>query len=248
MRQQVEEGAAMAASKTETYEFAVQGAPHLVVRDFGGSVHVSAGQPGQVLVRITRMARGVLGGGSESDLEQIHVDVAQRGDEMSIEATLHQHLTLGAVLTADIEVIAPPQARLDLRLNAGNAEIAGLEGPVKAKLNAGNLEVRGGRLEEHSEVECNAGNLLVAAALAPAATLEVHVNAGNARLRLPRATAAHFDARAHVGTIEVTGFPVNVTRRVVQQTASGTFGSNPQSMVMVRVDAGNVVLEAVDED
>lgn len=232
----------MDVSKTEMFEFSVQGTPHLVVRDFAGDVRLSAGQPGRVLVRVTRKARGRA---SEGDLEQIRVEVAQRGETISIEAELRRRLSLGGSLTADIEVTAPPLARVDLRLNAGNAEIDGFQGPVKAKVNAGNLDLRGGRLEERSELEGNAGNLTIAAALAPHATLDVGLNAGNARLRLPRATAAHFDARTHAGSIDVVGFPaVTVTRRYAQQTASGVLGETPQGTVTVRVDAGNITLDA----
>jgi hypothetical protein len=234
----------MALSKTETFEFSVQGVPRLLVRDFAGDVRLRAGQSGQVLVRVTKKARGLLGSADEGDLEQIRVEVAQRGDTISIEAELHRHLSLGGSLSADIEVTAPLQAQVDLRLNAGNAEIEDISGPVKAKVNAGNLDLRGGRLEERSELECNAGNLTIAAALAPHATLDTGVNAGNVRLRLPHSTAVHFDARTHAGTIDVSGFPVTITRRFSQQTASGALGENPQGMVTVRVDAGNITLDA----
>lgn len=235
----------MAVSKTETFEFTVQGAPRLVVRDFAGNVRLNAGQPGQVLVRVTKKARGLLSSGAEGDLERISVAVVQRGDTISVEAELHRH-SLGASLSADIEITVPLQAHVDLRLNAGNAEIAEIEGSVKAKVNAGNLELRGGRLEERAELECNAGNLTIATALAPQATLDASVNAGNARLRLPRATAAHFDARTHAGSIDVSGFPVAVTRRFAQQTAAGPLGPNAQGTVTVRVDAGNITLDARD--
>ena len=234
----------MAVSKTETFEFSVQGAPRLVVRDFAGNVQVSAGQPGQVLVRVTKRARGPLGSAGESDLEQIRVEVTQRGDTIDVEVALHRHVLPGGSLSADIEVTAPPQAQIDVRLNAGNAEIEGMRGPVKAKVNAGNLDLRGGQLEERSDLECNAGNLTIATALAPRATLDASVNAGNVRLRLPHATAAHFDARTHAGSIGVSGFGVTVTRRFAQQTASGALGPNPQGTVTVRVDAGNVTLDA----
>lgn len=235
----------MAVSKTETFEFTVQGAPRLVVRDFAGDVLLRTGQPGQVLVRVTKKARGLPGSASENDLEQIRVEVAQRGETISIEAELRRRLSLGSSLTADIEVTAPQQAQVDLHLNAGNAEIAGLQGPMKARVNAGNLELHGGRLEERSELACNAGNLIIAAALAVGATLDAGLNAGNARLRLPGATAAHFDARTHAGSITVSGFPaVTVTRRFAQQTASGALGTNPQGTVTVRADAGNITLDA----
>lgn len=236
----------MAVSKTETFEFTVQGAPRLVVRDFAGNVRLSAGQPGQVLVRVTKKARGPLGG-TESDLERISVEVGQRSDTITVVAELRRHLSLGASLSVDVEIMSPPRAQVDLRLNAGNAEIVAIEGAVQAKVNAGNLELRGGRLEERAELECNAGNLTIATALAPQATLDASVNAGNARLRLPRATAAHFDARTHAGAIDVSGFPVTATRRFAQQTASGTLGPNPQGTVTVRVDAGNITLDAIPE-
>jgi len=109
-------------------------------------------------------------------------------------------------------------------------------------VNAGNLEMRGVTLASGSELTCNAGNLVIAAALATGASADLRVNAGNARLRLPTGTAAYLDARTHAGSIDVSGFPVQVTRRFAQATASGALGPEPQGTLTVRVDAGNVTL------
>lgn len=235
----------MAASTTQQYEFSIAGRPRLIVRNFAGNVTLQPGPAGQVNVRVTKRVRGGLfGSADEADLEQIRVEVAQSGDTIRVEAETPGRALQSKQINIDIETTAPRGTDIELQLNAGNCEIEGMEGRVNAKVNAGNLEMRDVTLANGSALTCNAGNLIMAAALAAGASVDLRVNAGNARLRLPASTAAYLDARTHAGSIDVSGFPVQVTRRFAQATASGALGANPQGTLTVRVDAGQVTLSA----
>lgn len=235
----------MAASTTQQHEFSVTGRSRLIVRNFAGNVTLRPGPEGQVNVQVTKRVRGGLfGSADEADLEKIHVEVTQSGDTIRVEAESPGRSLLSKQINIDVEITAPRGTDIDLQLNAGNSAIEGIEGRVTAKVNAGNLEMRNVTLADGSALTCNAGNLIITAALAAGASADLRVNAGNARLRLPADTAAYLDARTHAGSIDVSGFPIQVSRRFAQATASGALGPNPQGTLTVRVDAGQATLSA----
>ena len=235
----------MAATTTETHEFLVEGAPTLAVRNFAGNVTVSAGADGQVRVDVTKRARGgFFGSADDADLEKIHVDVKQTGTTIVVEAEARDRALLTKQLSIDIDIRAPARTHLDLHLNAGNADITGIGGVINGKVNAGNLETRRVTFDDRSHLTVSAGNLTLQGALASRGSLDAEVNAGNARLTLPKTTSAYLDARTHAGTVHVTGWPIEVMRRFAQMSASGALGPNASGTLTVRVNAGNIAVLA----
>jgi hypothetical protein len=235
----------MAATAIETHEFRVEGVPSLDVRNFAGNVTLTAGTDGQVSVKVTKRVRnGLLGSADEADLEKIHVDVKQRGDTISVMAEVRDRSFLTKQFSIDLDIAAPARTNLDLHLNAGNTDIGGISGVINAKVNAGNLETRRVTFADRSQLAVNAGNLTLDGALAPGGSLDADVNAGNARLTLPQTTNAYVDARTHAGTVHINGWPIDVTRRFAQMSATGALGPNASGTLTVRVDAGNVTLLA----
>lgn len=236
----------MSVIATETYEFAVGGTPRVVVRNRAGGLRIQPGADGHVHVAVTKRARGgMLGGGaSESDLEQIEVRTSQNGDTVRIETEIDRGIGLGKQYIVEIEVTTPASADLDLHLNAGNAEVRGVSGTIEGVVNAGDFDVAGGTLAGRSSLAVNAGNLTFEGALAQGAALDAEVNAGKMRLLLPRDTPAYLDARTDVGSIDVDGWPVNFSRQLVRQKATGRLGAEPQGTVRLRVNTGNITLRA----
>ncbi len=110
---------------------------------------------------------------------------------------------------------------------------------LKSNLDAMGVTLRGG-----SDLALNAGNLTMDGALAPGATLDARLNAGNARFTLPRDTPAQLDARTTVGQISVSGWQVRTERQIVQQRAYGALGAAPTGSLRIHVDAGNLTLVA----
>lgn len=235
----------MAATATETHEFRVEGIPSLAVRNFAGNVTLTAGPEGQVSVTVTKRVRGGLfGSAEEADLENIHVDVRQSGNTISVEAEVRDRRFVTKQFNIDIDIAAPSQTNLDLHLNAGNTDVVGINGVINAKVNAGNLETRHVTFADRSRLTVNAGNLTLEGALAADSSLDAEVSAGNARLTLPRATATYLDARTQAGSVQVTGWPIEVRRHFAQMSASGAMGPNASGTLTVRVNAGNVTLLA----
>ena len=80
--------------------------------------------------------------------------------------------------------------------------------------------------------------------MASGAALDIRVNTGNVTLGLPRATAVQLDATAQVGNVTVQGWPINVSRKLVQQSASGQTQPGASDRLAARVDAGNITIYA----
>ncbi len=232
----------MSATSTETRELRVEGVPTITVRNAAGSVSVKVGTGGQVTVVITKRSRGLLGG-DEGDLKRVEVEVTQQGDGITIET--HYPGSFGPRgITVDLEISTPAATNLNLRHAAGDVRVSGIQGVIRARVNAGNFDASGVMLSGSGELELNAGNLTLDGSLAPGTSLDVRVNAGNAELTLPHETPAYLDARTSVGAIRVSGWNVNTRRNITQQHVSGPLGSTTGGSLSIKVDAGNIRLDA----
>lgn len=235
----------MSVSATETYEFTVSGTPRIVVRNRAGGIRFEPGAAGQIHVTVTKRARnGLLGSASAADFERVEVHATRNGDTIRIEAEHNRNFGIGKQYTVDIEISAPATADLDLRMNAGNVEVRGVSGTIEGVVNAGNFDIAGSTLSGRSAFTVNAGNLTLEGGIAQGAALDAEVNAGNMRLHLPQDTPAYLDAKTDVGSIHVDGWPVNFSRQLVRQEATGRLGAEPQGTLRLRVNTGNITLRA----
>jgi hypothetical protein len=251
----------MAATVTETHTLPVSGTPTIAVRNSAGTISVVRGSTEEVRLVVTKKARGLFGGGSEADLERVPVTVTQEGNTIRVDAW-YRGMSIAKAVTVDLDFTIPAAANLDLHaaagnvrvdgisgalrveVNAGNSELRDVSGPLHIEGNAGNIEGRGVVLQERCGLKVNAGNIDLRGEMAAGASLDIRVNTGNIRLRLPRSTAVQLDASAQVGNVTVEGWPITVSRKLVQQTASGQTQPGASDRLAVRVDAGNVAIYA----
>jgi hypothetical protein len=233
----------MATSVTEMHELHLNGIASVTVRNNAGNIVLHPGGEDRILVQVTKRVRGFLSTATEADLEKANIDVKQSGNAVVIDAVVDRW-SLFKQLTIDLDITLPPAvARLDLKLNAGNLEVEGISGVIRAKVNAGNLDVlAGATLGDGSRLAANAGNVTVRAALAPGASVESEVNAGNLRLHLPKETAVYLDARTHAGNVEVSGWPVSRSRDFASASATGPLAENAKGTLTLRSNAGNIAL------
>jgi DUF4097 and DUF4098 domain-containing protein YvlB len=233
----------MATSVTEMHELHLNGIASVTVRNNAGNIVLHPGAEDRILVQVTKRVRGFLSTATEADLEKANIDVKQSGNAVVIDAVVDRW-SLFKQLTIDLDITLPPAvARLDLKLNAGNLEVEGISGVIRAKVNAGNLDVlAGATLGDGSRLAANAGNVTVRAALAPGASVESEVNAGNLRLHLPKETAVYLDARTHAGNVEVSGWPVSRSRDFASASATGPLAENAKGTLTLRSNAGNIAL------
>lgn len=231
---------------TETYEFAIEGAPEILVRNRAGSITIERGSDHQVAVRVTKRARGhLIGHATEDDLAKIIVNVTQQGSQIRVETDQREKGGTFKTYQVDIAITAPAETNLDLRMNAGNVDVRNITGFIESTVNAGNFDAVGITLAGHSSFTVNAGNLTLEGAIAPGAELDAEVNAGNLRFRLPRETPAYLEARTDVGSIDVDDWPINLSRHIVQQRADGPLGKNPQGTLRLHVNSGSISVRAM---
>jgi DUF4097 and DUF4098 domain-containing protein YvlB len=237
----------MATSLTETHEFHLTGIPSLTVHNNAGNIVLHPGAEGQIVVTATKRLRSILRTGTEQDLERVKINVRQNANDISVDADVDR-FSLFQQVTIDLDIAVPATvARLDLKLNAGNLEVQGISGAMKAKVNAGNLDVlSGATLADGSRLVANAGNVTVRSSVAQGASVDAEVNAGNLRVYLPRATAMFLDARTHAGNVEVSGWPVTSARSFASASASGALGPEAKGTLTLRSNAGNIVLSPAE--
>jgi DUF4097 and DUF4098 domain-containing protein YvlB len=252
----------MAATVTETHTLPVSGTPTIAVRNSAGTMTVVRGSAEEVRLVVTKKARGLFGGGSEADLERVPVTVTQEGDTIRVDAWFRGMGSFAKGITVDLDFTIPATANLDLHaaagnvrvegvggsvraeVNAGNTELRDVSGPLRIEGNAGNIQARGLSLKERCELKVNAGNIDLQGEMAAGTTLDARVNTGNITLRLPRSTAVQLEASTQVGNVAVHGWPVAVSRKLVQQSASGQTQPGASDRISARVDAGNVTIYA----
>ena len=237
----------MATSLTETHEFHLTGIPSLTVRNNAGNIVLHPGPEGQIVVTVTKRLRGFLRTATEQDLERVKINVRQNANDITVDAEADR-LSLFQQVTIDLDISVPATvAHLDLKLNAGNLEVQGISGAMKAKVNAGNLDVlSGATLADGSRLVANAGNVTVRSSVAHGASIDAEVNAGNLRVYLPKATSMFLDARTHAGNVEVSGWPITSSRSFASASASGALGPEAKGTLTLRSNAGNIVLSPAD--
>ncbi len=237
----------MAQSVNETYEFSFGGVVTLDTRLAAGTLTITPGPDGQAHIVVTKRARhGFLGRDdiTEAELAEVVVAVEQQGDRIVIDGPRRRSGHALNNIAIEVEATIPARSNLDLRLAAGQATARGLAGRVQAKVDAGAFEAENFTFDDGSQLIVNAGKIDASGALAEGASVNVEVNAGSARLELPRTTAVNLDARAQVGALELSGWPVEVRHRFVEQRASGPLAPNARGELRVRVNAGSAAIIA----
>src|SRR5215469_18213138 len=123
----------MAISVTEMHELHLNGMASVTVRNNAGNIVLHPGGEDRILVQVTKRVRGFLSTASEADLEKVHIDVKQNGNAVAIDADVDRW-SLFKQVTIDLDITLPSAvARLDLKLNAGNLEVEGISGVIRAK-------------------------------------------------------------------------------------------------------------------
>ncbi len=235
----------MSQRAEESFEFAVGERPALVVNNPAGSVTVTAGDAGRLAIQVTKTLRGVFFGGNGLEaFERVRVTAEQHEETVRVKVHQPSSKVGGHVVTVALAIQVPAQCRLRLEVDAGNVEINGVASEISGRVDAGNLTARAVTFQERSEARVDAGNITIEGALGEAASLNVHVDAGSARLTLPQQTDATLDARVDAGSITVDGWNVEQKRELMSARARGALSPEARGELRVRVDAGTIRVQA----
>jgi hypothetical protein len=123
--------------------FAVGASPVLKVDSLSGNVTIRAGEAGMVRVVATKRAT------HRHDLDQIQVQMSQRGDELVVRTRGANLLDNAGI---ELEIRAPATTRLDLNTSTGSVEVHGIRNDVQVDSSSGGLTLAGvkGNIDAHS--------------------------------------------------------------------------------------------------
>jgi hypothetical protein len=240
-------GATTRYTDTTTMPFTVAAPVTLTIQNPAGNVTIRQGNANQVMVQVTKVVRTLNQSVARRELGRMAVSTTQNGNTIQVQTTYATSFFDGvrSSRSVDLLVTTPQQTAVTLRLNAGTATVSDLHSTMDLQLNAGNLTLSGVQVFGISSLHTDAGNITASVSMAPAANLNVQVNAGNASLLLPAATPVHLDARVNVGSIGVTGWSIPVTHpSPVGAAANGDLGAGATGDLQVQVNVGSIMLTA----
>jgi DUF4097 and DUF4098 domain-containing protein YvlB len=196
---------------------------------FAGSITVRAGAEDAIGVVAIKRVR------QDRDMALIDVEMEQQPGQLVIRATRAQTLAVSNV-SVDFEITAPPGTRLELRTAAGNIDVRGVQGGVRAHSGAGSIDVRA--VSGAARLDVGAGDVHYEGQ--PAGSCSFETGAGNVRLRVPADTDAQVDLSTGVGRVSV-GW--DVKGQVSPRHVEGTIGDGSQADIQAHTGVGNVTLE-----
>jgi len=214
-------GTTMSAEESRT--FAVEPGASLTVDNFAGSVTVRAGGEGQIQVRAVRRAAT----SASSNRIQVRFDEAAGGLQIR---TMRPAGVLNA--RVDLEIQVPPGTPVEVETGAGNLEVRGVTGGLRAETGSGNVQAQG--LAGGVDLGSGSGSVELQDV---AGDVAVDTGSGNVTLR-----GIDGDLTAHTssGSIRVEG----ATGQVRLDTGSGSveYRGTPAGDCRFETGSGSIVL------
>lgn len=231
----------------------VTGAVDLSVATRSGSIHVTRGPAGSVVIRgEIRLGRNWFGarGGADRlrEIEQ-NPPISKQGNTVRIDK-LEQ--SLGRNVSISYEIIVPEKTEVKADTGSGSVQIAGVEGPVSADTGSGSIRVegiaRGANLDTGSgsikatgvggSFTANTGSGSIRADLLGAGPVDLDTGSGSIRVT---GVDGRLNAETGSGSIKIEGVPSRDWR---VQSSSGTVTvvvpSNSNFELIARTSSGSI--------
>jgi DUF4097 and DUF4098 domain-containing protein YvlB len=126
--------------ETKTIPLGPSGAVDL--DNFGGDITVTAGSGRDVTIEITRVSRGRTQADADQGLEQVTVEVEQRGNRATVKTRYPQQDRRTAFrVHATYNVTAPAGTAVGIKSLGGNIRVKGIHGDLSANTAGGNVEI-----------------------------------------------------------------------------------------------------------
>ena len=153
-------------------------------------------------------------------LDDTTLATSQTGNDIALTAQIPSITANFTSLqrNVDLTISVPASANLNLTVNAGNADITGIDGALDVTMNAGDLMLRSVTAEGNSSLRLNAGNVDYAWARLP----RRHVWTSRWMPATPLCICRRQRRRA-----SRRAFPPGISRRVVGPTRRGHWGRTP---------------------
>ncbi len=219
--------------------------PELEIANFAGSVHIRAGESGEIRVEATKKAL------RHGDLHSIEVDISQRDGIVVVRTRKTVSLNNA---TVELDITAPADTQLNLKTGAGTVDVRGLVADMEVDTGAGTVFVREseGRLRVHSgagtvevrdvsgpaEIGVGAGTIEYEGELLGDSTFSTGL--GEIVLRLPEVVDAKIDLSTGMGSVDVR---YDVEGTVSTRQVRGVVGDGSQGSIYAHTGAGNIQMK-----
>lgn len=216
--------------------FAVGDAPRLGVHALAGNVTVRPGDEGtiQVLASI-KTSRA-------SDLDSIEVDFFEQAGGLDIEVRLSGPGVLVRNSSVDLEIVAPPDTRLDLETSFANVDVKGFTGGAKVLTGAGSIIINdvAGLIEASSDmgmidVRDAVGPVLLTTRAGlvmyegmPRGECRMETEVGAIEITLAASPDLQIDAQTGLGAVELQ---CPVSGRIASRQVKGVIGSGEEGSI-----------------
>lgn len=234
-------GSVIATSSIQTRHFTVGAAPHIVVRQTVGSIHVnSAGTSDEVSVQTTKWMSGMW-----SDPNAFRVSYAQSEDGNTVTVTV-EGPTLSSIFNGPgvaLDLTVPSTSDLNLTMNAGDISVTGVSGQLVLLNNTGSITVREATLGAGSSLTTKTGSIVFRGSIERQGNYLFSANTGSIDVTVPSNAAFHLDASTDTGSISGDLPGVAITHNTVTGSqAHGDVGSAPSASMILRSNTGSIHL------
>jgi hypothetical protein len=130
-----------------------------------------------------------------------------------------------------------PALALDLRLQAGNCHVQGVEGPIHADVQAGSATIEG--FAQPFDFSVQAGSLRASGRLAEGES-RIQCDAGSVALALERGSSVRIRTRSTMGKVELPGGASTTGDRRAQESIVGDGAAS----LVIQATMGNVRVAA----
>lgn len=201
------------ATETLTEVFPTNSKPKVIVETFNGSIDVSNGNDGEVVVELTRRASGFDQNAADRNLENLEVTMHAKSEDEVIIRVKRVGSTVGDC-GASVIVAVPAGATVDLKSSNGYIVCEGLRGNLKADTSNAKVDV----VEATGDIEIETSNGPI---LIEGTDARVHADTSNSGIRF-RGTFAPGDHELSTsnGPIDVR-LPADSQFRFVGDTSNG---------------------------
>lgn len=217
---------------SETYRFAVSGAPHLIVKHDTGAIHVNSSHtPGEVTITTTGWNV------STRELPAIPLRCEQSSDGSTLTVTL-EHDQARGLFPANLDITVPRAAHLSISTRRGDIWVTGVQGKLSLHSEFGVISVSQGKLCAGSHIEARTGTINFHEDIEEEGTYEFVTGSGSINMIVPENAPFHLEAESETGIITTNKLALAASQEA--HTLRCDSGRQPRASIILRSGSGAI--------
>jgi hypothetical protein len=179
--------------------YTVKDQPTIVINNPDGNVQVTVGKSNEVIIQ------AVNGNNPFGNPNPIQPVSSLEGNTVTASIPGSQPGS------ADLQVIVPQGADLNIKTDSGDVTVTGVDGQMTIQTTSGNVSAANDAISGSSSLITDSGDINFDGTIGAPGTYQFQTNSGNVDLTVPSTPGFSLDASTNSGTIHPNGFPgVNV--------------------------------------